>query len=75
MAFLNTSKKKNIRSLHTTQKLTFSIKYFFRKLTKSAVTFTEEILNGKFHFLCSGIYQVLSLEIRVFSNICLSLYV
>ena len=30
------------------QKMNFSIKYFL-----DLVTFTEEILNGKVHFLCS----------------------
>ena len=38
------------------QKMKFSIKDFFSKLTKSAadlVIFTEEMLNGKLHFLCS----------------------
>ena len=33
----------------TTQKMKFSVKYFFSNL----VTFTEEILNGTLHFLCS----------------------
>ena len=36
--------------LHTEQKMKFSIKDFFSILQ---VTFTEEILNGKVHFLCS----------------------
>ena len=31
----------------------FSIKDFFSKETADLVTFTEEILNGKLHFLCS----------------------
>ena len=41
------------------QKMKFSIKDFFSKCdqicktTADLVTFTEEILNGKFHFLCS----------------------
>ena len=32
-----------------------SIKDFFRKCDQMAdlITFTEEIVNGKFHFLCS----------------------
>ena len=42
----------------TAQKMKFSIKDFFSKyMTKSAgdlVIFTEEILNGKFRFLCSN---------------------
>ena len=38
------------------QKMKFSIKDFFSKCDQiwpDLVTFTEEILNGKFHFLCS----------------------
>ena len=35
----------------TAQKMKFSIKDFFRK--SDQITFTEEILNGKLHFLCS----------------------
>ena len=43
---------------NTAQKIKFSIKDFFRKctvpqFTVDLVTFTEEILNGKLHFLCS----------------------
>ena len=41
----------------TAQKMKFSIKDFFRKCfpqeTADLVTFTQEILNGKIHFLCS----------------------
>ena len=42
----------------TAQKLKFSIKYFFSKCDQirnfcNLVAFTEEILNGEFHFLCS----------------------
>ena len=40
----------------------FSIKDFFINVTKSAtadlVTFNEEILNGKLHFLCSMPLQI-----------------
>ena len=36
---------------NTAQKMKFSIKDFFSKC--DLVTFTEEILNGKSHFLCS----------------------
>ena len=47
----------NLMSAFTAQKMEFSIMDFFRNVTKSAetdlVTFTEEILNGKLHFLCS----------------------
>ena len=45
--------------LHTAQKMIFSIKDFFskydhiRSFPADFVTFTEEILNGKNHFLCS----------------------
>ena len=41
------------------KKIKFSFKHFFRKCdqirreTADLVTFTEEILNGKLHFLCS----------------------
>ena len=40
------------------QKLSFPLRISSVKVTKSAgfvdlVTFTEEILNGKFHFMCS----------------------
>ena len=35
---------------YTSQKMKFSIKNFF---SKCGSTFSEEILNGKFHFLCS----------------------
>ena len=47
---------------NTVQKLKFSIKDFFSKCdqicsllqeTADLVTFTEEILNGKLHLLCS----------------------
>ena len=39
----------------TAQKMTFSIKDFFSKCDqlRNLVTFTEEILNGKRHILCS----------------------
>ena len=41
----------------TAQKMKFSIKDFFSKCDQiqfpaDLVTFTEQILNGKFHFLC-----------------------
>ena len=38
---------------YTAQKMKFSIKDFFSKCDQIRVTFTEEIINGKFHFLCS----------------------
>ena len=43
----------------------FSIKDFFSTFTADLVTFTEEILNGKFYFLCSDSvdYYVSPLEL------------
>ena len=44
---------------HTAQKMEFSIKDFFNKcdqFRRKLQKFTEEILNGKLHFLCSGIF-------------------
>ena len=35
----------------------FSIKDFFSKFPADLVTFTEEILNGKLHFLCSVVFK------------------
>ena len=35
------------------REMKFSIKDFFSKCDQIRVTFTEEIINGKFHFLCS----------------------
>ena len=40
----------------TAQKMRFSIKDFFSKAA-DLVTFTDEILNGKLHFLCSNFSQ------------------
>ena len=45
--------------MHTAQKMKFSVKDFFSKcdqirIPEDLVTFTEEILNEKFHFLCNG---------------------
>ena len=37
----------------TAQKMKFSIKDFISKCNTNLQTFTEEILNGKLHFLCS----------------------
>ena len=39
--------------LRTAQKMTFSIKDFLSKCDQIRRTFTEEIPNGKLHFLCS----------------------
>ena len=47
----------------TAQKMKFSIKDFLSKLlqeTADLVTFTEEIFNGKLHFLCSVHYTSLN---------------
>ena len=47
----------------------FSTKDFFSKFPQfpaDLVTFTEEILSGKLHFLCS-VYSVLSCQIVVVS--------
>ena len=58
----------------TAQKMEFSIKDFFsksdqiRKKPVDLVTFTEEILNGKIHFLCSGQCFVTSFPLRIFSK-------
>ena len=42
----------------TSQKMKYSIKDFFSKCeTADLVTFIEEILNGKLHFLCSDVNQ------------------
>ena len=44
-------------TFYTAQKMKSSIKDFFSKCFHAdLVTFTEEILNGKLHFLCSAIY-------------------
>ena len=45
--------------MHTAQKMKFSVKDFFSKcdqirIPEDLITFTEEILNENFHFLCSG---------------------
>ena len=45
-----------LSNFFTVQKMIFSIKDFFSKCDQfpaNLVTFTEEILNGKPHFLCS----------------------
>ena len=51
---------------YTAQKMTFSIKDFFSKCDQihrklNLVTFAEEILNGKLHFLYSAIFGVNSI--------------
>ena len=51
--------------ISTAQKMKFSIKDFFskcdqiRRKTADLVTFTEQILNDKLHFLCSALLQSL----------------
>ena len=47
---------------YTAQKMKFSIKDFFSKcdqIPADLVTFTEEILNGKLHFLCDDYTRVI----------------
>ena len=61
----------------TAQKVKFSIKDFFSKyeqirrkqFSADLVTFTEEILNGKRHFLCSVFYAYSDWSVEVFSII------
>ena len=48
-----------VNANNTAQKMKFSIQDFFSKCDQirrpaDLVTFTEEILNGKLHFLCSA---------------------
>ena len=49
----------------TAQKVKFSIRDFFskcdqiRRKLRIWSQFTEEILNGKLHFLCSGYFKIL----------------
>ena len=45
------SQSKEIKQNCIAQKMKCSIKDFFSKCDQ--ITFTEEIFNGKFHFLCS----------------------
>ena len=58
----------NIKATTTAQKMKFSIKDFFSKYDQiRRVTFTEEILNGKLHFLCSvlsSMKQILCIFLR-----------
>ena len=47
----------NLSYISTAQKMKFSIKDFFSKCDQICMTFTEEMLNGKLHFLCNvGVY-------------------
>ena len=58
------------------QKMKFSIKDFFSKCdqirspqeTADLVTFTEEVFNGKFHFLCSVCLTIFSEIVPGFSS-------
>ena len=52
---MSTIKNSNLDGSYTAWKMKFSIKDFFSKCDQTAdlVIFTEEILNGKLHFLCS----------------------
>ena len=60
-AFLSISQKVSMKT-HTAQKMKFSIKDFCSKCDQipqipvDSVTFTEEILHGKLHFLYSVIF-------------------
>ena len=72
-ANVNSVDKKDRRPIHyaafmgktrTAQKKKFSIKDFFSKCgqirsSANLFTFTEEILNGKLHFLCSAVKRML----------------
>ena len=52
------------------QKMKFSVKDFFSKcdqIRSFLKKFTEEILNGKLHFLCSGTF-ILQHQDRVFDS-------
>ena len=40
----------------TAQKMKFPLRISSVNVTKSLVTFNEEILNGKLHFLCSAVF-------------------
>ena len=57
---------------NTAQKMKFPIKDFFSKFDQirsaDLVTFTEEIFNGKLHFLCNVTVEILRerLVLRVF---------
>ena len=56
-AFLDCFKTARVKfmknlSISTAQKMKLSIKDFFQE-TADLVSFIKEILNGKFHFLCS----------------------
>ena len=52
--------KQSKNKRYTAPKMKFSIKDFFskcdqiRKNTADLITFTEEIVNGELHFLCSN---------------------
>ena len=63
--------------LYTAQKMKFSIKNFFSKCAHFpadlaifcahfSFTFTEEILNGKLHFLCSDTCEYNSISFRCY---------
>ena len=55
------------------QKMKFSIKDFFSKCDQiRRITFTEEILNGKLHFLCSVRKHVFHFNIKGAGEIALN---
>ena len=49
------NKRLQIKSNHTAQKSSFPLRILNPQFTVDLVTFTEEILNGKFHFLIVSI--------------------
>ena len=50
---------------NTVQKLSFPLRIYSVNVTKSAVSFTEEILNEKLDFLCSVNYFRILLDFLV----------
>ena len=56
----------------TAQKMKFPLRISSVSVTKSLVTFNEEILNGKLHFLCSALFCDEKLFI-IFHYLCIYL--
>ena len=55
--------------MYTAQKMNLSIKDFFSKCDQiRLVTFTEEILNGKLHFLCRAGNDFLSFAVDAYTE-------
>ena len=64
--------KDSIIDQNTAQKMKLSIKDFFSKQlnlqqTADVVTFTEEILNGNLHFLCSETWKKLKFNVECYN--------